>query len=96
MTKPIDTRIPLHSENSMTPAQIFNYLPVWVSYIAKNSNGDWYGYEQMPELDETYWTRYSAGPAYVERAIQIGININWCGDWKYSLHLRGEENDKTD
>lgn len=55
--------------------------PEWAQYLAQDSDGSWYWYEQKPEHDFTWWK-----PVNVSKFQTAEIS----SDWQDSLEKRPE------
>lgn len=57
---------------------LWENAPIWANYTAMDDNGDWFWYENEPELDNGYWV----ATGKYEHACVYSIG------WKESLEPR--------
>ena len=83
----------LEVENvSVYPAVEYDWsqVPVWINYIAKDSDGNWVGYRGEPRRVHNGWEmdwdpKYSSTMSIV---IPPEHSPAWPGDWRFSLAAR--------
>lgn len=56
-------------------------MPIWVSHLAKDSNGAWFGYDTKPSRENRSWST----PEYKGYRIDPSYFPKFSGDWKDSL-----------
>jgi hypothetical protein len=61
--------------------------PPWINWIAMDSNGRWWMYEQEPLSDASGWIGYTNSSAFISPSYAP----KWSGDWKLSKTMRPKE-----
>lgn len=70
-------------ETTMRRAQLPMLVPAWVRFIARNRNGEWWGYQKRPTLGSQNW--YTEDAACYLASMPFYAMFPVIDDWKESL-----------
>ena len=74
------------------PAEKLARLPAWVNRVARDANGNWWGYSVEPLLADTHWYENEVG-RYIARGTTPAKN-NWRQSLQAVVKLRATAADK--
>jgi hypothetical protein len=80
-----ETAAPMTHELRFQRATVPVHVPGWVRFMARNSDGEWWGYESEPLIDDAVDGWYCAGGStFIGRAAVYG-NFPGLNDWRASV-----------